>query len=64
MLLHQTRNNNGEARAREAEFCGNAACGGDSLLDDLRFHAGSTSYGEGEKERPNRRRINGLQNSG
>jgi hypothetical protein len=48
MLARQTRNNNGQARARETKFCGNAVNESDSLLDDLRFHAGSITY-EGRK---------------
>jgi hypothetical protein len=42
MLARQTRNNNGQARVREVNFCGNAANESDSLPDDLRVNCGST----------------------
>jgi hypothetical protein len=42
-VAHQTRIHNGQAAAREAKFCGNATNKSSSLLDDLRFHEGSTS---------------------
>jgi hypothetical protein len=62
MLARQTRNNNGQARARETKFCGNAVNESDSLLDDLRFHAGSITYEEREEGRLKLHRINCLQN--
>jgi hypothetical protein len=64
MLARQTRNNNGQARARETKFCGNAANECDTLLDDLRVDAGSITYEGGKEGSPKLQRINGLQNSG
>jgi hypothetical protein len=60
----QTRNNNGQARARGGGFCENAANENTSLLDDLRFNAESTSYAGRDGIYLNRWRINGLQNPG
>jgi hypothetical protein len=49
MLAHQSRNNNGQAHARVARFRWNAANESDSLLDDLGFNEGSTTYTEREE---------------
>jgi hypothetical protein len=50
MFAHQTCNNNGQACAREAKFCGNATNESDSLLDDLRFQRRINNL-RGKKER-------------
>jgi hypothetical protein len=47
---------------REAKFFGNATNQSSSLLDDLRFDEGSTSYAEKKERRLKLQRINGLQN--